>query len=127
MKKVLLYLDKNRPQDLSLFAASKMLVKDEACIISAIGYQEDLPLGNSVYDEVMIIDEKHVMAYDTMNLTALLKQIQHVHHFDIILFPSTPLGRILAPRLAIALHVGLVADVTGIDAHDGIVELIRPA
>ena len=127
MKKILLYLDKTRPQDLSLLAASKMLVKDEACVISAIGYKEDLPLGNSVYDEVMIIDDQHVMAYDTMNLTALLKQIQHDHHFDIILFPSTPLGRILAPRLAIALHVGLVADVTGIDAHDGIVELIRPA
>jgi len=126
MKKILLYLD-GKPQDLSLIGACQRMVKDQEFVITAIGYKEHLPIGDSVYDEVLVIDEQDVMPYDTLNLTQLLMDLHLQHTYDSILFPATPLGRILAPRLAIALHVGLVADVTDIHLNHGIIEMIRPA
>ena len=44
---------------------------------------------------------------------------------EIILFPATPTGRILAPRITTSLNTGLVADCTGIDmvVHNGEIKL----
>lgn len=126
MKKILLYLDGNRPQDLSLLGACEHMVENQDYHITAIGHHENLPSGASFYDEIIIIDE-YVKAFDTLQLTELLKEVHFQHHYDIILFPATPLGRILAPRLAIALHTGLVADVTDIVVQVGVIQMIRPA
>lgn len=35
--------------------------------------------------------------------------------FDFILFPATPMGRMVAPRITTVLNTGLVADCTGLD------------
>ncbi len=127
MKKILIYLDEHRPLDFSLIGACEVMVKDQDMLITAIGYKEHCPVGDSVYDEIYLMDELEVKPYDTMNLTELLKEIHQKNHYDIILFPSTTLGRILAPRLAIALHTGLVADVTELKVDHGIIQMIRPA
>jgi len=126
MKKVLLYLDGNRAQELSLLGACERMVEHHDHHITAIGIKENLPVGNSFYDEVITIDDA-LNGYDTLQLAELLETLHHQHQFDIILFPATPLGRILAPRLAIALHRGLVADVTDIVLNNDDIEMIRPA
>ena len=125
MKKILIYCD-TKPEDLSLVGAVELMV-DEEVSLTAIGYKEQCPSGNSVYDEILLIDDQKVMPYDTMNLCDLITENHKENKYDIILFPSTQLGRILAPRVAIALHVGLVADVTDLHLNHGIIEMIRPA
>jgi electron transfer flavoprotein alpha subunit len=126
MKKILLYLDGNRAQELSLFGACERMVAKHENTITAIGTTENIPTGNSLYDEVIKIDDS-INAYDTLQLTELLEALHHQHQYDIILFPATSLGRILAPRLAIALHTGLVADVTDIVVNNDVIEMVRPA
>ena len=124
--KILIYLDKTNPKDLSLLGAAQHMTQGQHAWITAIGYKDNVPSSNSVYDEVLVIDET-VMPYDTLGLTDVIQEVQHNNNFDIILFPATQLGRILAPRVAIALHAGLVADVTDIEVHDDSIQMIRPA
>jgi len=127
MKKILIYCDVHQPNDFSLLGAAQKIVDDEAAQFIALGYPENLPTGDSVYDQSLIIDDQDVSPYDTLALTDLIMEVQRQHHCDILLFPATPLGRILAPRVAIALHTGLVADVTDLHVHEGLIEMIRPA
>ncbi|MDF3000301.1 MAG: Electron transfer flavoprotein alpha subunit [Bacillota bacterium] len=65
--------------------------------------------------------------YDALFLTSVLDELQQEYQFDCILFPATHMGRMLAPRLAMRLQTGLVADVTDIRRKDGVMEIVRPA
>ncbi len=47
--------------------------------------------------------------------------------FDCILVPATPFGRMIAPRIAMRLKTGLVADVTAISRNGDELKVIRPA
>jgi electron transfer flavoprotein alpha subunit len=127
MKKILMYLDGNHPNDLSLIGACELMVEDEYYEITAVGTQNNVSNVDGLYDQVLIIDNCKIKEYDTMNLAELLKEVHNQHHYDIILFSATQIGRILAPRLAIALNTGLVADVTDIKVNNGEIEMIRPA
>lgn len=127
MKKVLVYLDGTHPNDLSLLGACELMFKDSNFEITAIGTQDNVSNTDGVYNHVVTFDHYSVSEFDTLNLTELLKEVHNCHHFDIILFSATPIGRMLAPRLAISLHTGLVADVTDIKVNDGVIEMIRPA
>ncbi len=126
MKKILLYLEGNRAQELSLLGACERMVEHQDHRITAVGIKDTLPSGNSLYDEIIQIDDS-IKAYDTLQLCELLEQLHLKHSYDIILFPASPLGRILAPRLAIVLHTGLVADVTDIVVNGDVIEMVRPA
>lgn len=126
MKKILLYLDGNQAHEQSLLGACERMVVHQTYHLTAIGSKENLPSANSVYDEVIIMDDA-IQVYDTLQLTDLLEQVHAQNQYDILLFPASPLGRILAPRLAIALHTGLVADVTDILVNEDVIEMIRPA
>lgn len=46
--------------------------------------------------------------------------------YDAVIFPATTLGKDLAPRVAASLDVPLAADVTGLDAEDGKISIVRP-
>jgi len=126
MKKILIFLDKTNPKDLSLLGAAQRMTQSQEALITAIGYKDHVPSTDSVYDRVLVIDDS-VMPYDTSALTDVLHTVQQEHKFDILLLPATPLGRILAPRVAIALHTGLVADVTDLEVHEDVIQMIRPA
>lgn len=65
--------------------------------------------------------------YDALYMTSVLDELQQEYRFDCILFPATHMGRMLAPRLAMRLQTGLVADVTDIRHKDGVMEIVRPA
>lgn len=124
--KILIFLDKTKPNDLSLLGAAQRMTQGQQPWITAIGYKDNVPSSDSVYDEVLIMDE-NVQPYDTLGLTEVIQEVQLNHNFDILLFPATLLGRILAPRAAIALQCGLVADVTDLEVHDDSIQMIRPA
>lgn len=65
--------------------------------------------------------------YDVLAATDCVAALHREHRFDAILVPATPFGRMLAPRVAMRLHVGLVADVTGIRRRGDEIEMVRPA
>ncbi|QOX64852.1 electron transfer flavoprotein subunit alpha/FixB family protein [Anoxybacterium hadale] len=72
-------------------------------------------------------DQDNSPGCDALYMTSILAELQQEYQFDCILFPATHMGRMLAPRLAMRLQTGLVADVTDIRYKDGIMEIVRPA
>ncbi len=78
-------------------------------------------------DYVIFVDDGRLEPHDMINLTSCIEELQKEHRFDAILIPSTTFGRMLAPRIAMRLHVGLVADVTAIRRRDRNIEMVRPA
>lgn len=68
-----------------------------------------------------------IQSYDVLNITNCIEELQNRYKFDCILIPATHVGRMLAPRIAMRLRVGLVADVTSIGHQGETVEMVRPA
>lgn len=82
----------------------------------------------SGFDYLLAVKDQRLKDYDLINITSLMAECQQVYQFDAVIILATQLGRMLAPRLAMRLHVGLVADITAIKSHpDGTIEMIRPA
>jgi electron transfer flavoprotein alpha subunit len=78
-------------------------------------------------DHVIAIDSDRIEPHDVSNLTNCVEELHGRYRFDAVLIPATTFGRMLAPRAAMRLHVGLVADVTAIRRRRGQVEMVRPA
>jgi electron transfer flavoprotein alpha subunit len=68
-----------------------------------------------------------IPAVDQAAIISAILSLIHTTPFKAILVPATPFGRQIAPRLAMALHTGLVADVTQIQTTDQGIIMIRPA
>lgn len=68
-----------------------------------------------------------IPVYDQVAILSTILNLIHKISFDAILAPATPFGRQIAPRLAMALHTGLVADVTQVQRTDQGLVMIRPA
>jgi electron transfer flavoprotein alpha subunit len=79
------------------------------------------------FDYLISVQDENIKNYDIPNITNCIEQLHNIYDFDSILIPATYLGRMLAPRLAMRLRVGLVADVTAIEHNNGVIEMIRPA
>lgn len=79
------------------------------------------------FDYFIAAQDERLKNYDIINITNCIEELQQKYDFDSILIPATYLGRMLAPRLAMRLRTGLVADVTGIEHNNGLVEMVRPA
>ena len=80
-----------------------------------------------LFDFLVEVSEAHTSCHDIMNVTDILAELHTAYQFDCILFPATQTGRMLAPRLAMRLRAGLIADITDIRQNNGLVEIVRPA
>ena len=75
--------------------------------------------------------------HDTLNAAKCIEGLYDQYNFGAILFPATCWGRNLAPRVAMGIRAGLVADVTAVESGSGVgdgneetgntVRLVRPA
>ena len=65
--------------------------------------------------------------YDTATLARCIESLHRTYAFDAIVVPATHWGRMIAPRAAMRLHAGLVADVTGVGVDGDDVSMVRPA
>ncbi len=79
------------------------------------------------FDLVIRVSHESVKCYDAKNIATIMEELHVIHDFSAILIPATQIGRMLAPRLAMRLHVGLVADVTAIEHVNGKLQMVRPA
>jgi electron transfer flavoprotein alpha subunit len=65
--------------------------------------------------------------YSTAILAYCIESAHRTFGFDAIVVPGTRWGRMIAPRAAMRLGAGLVADVTGVAVDGGGVSMARPA
>ena len=128
MKKTLIYLDPDAPvESLELLEVMERMYGPGGSSSYGLCFgtpDEEIMVA---LDHVIHIEDDHLEAHDIINMTNCIQELQEKHVFDAILIPATTFGRMLAPRAAMRLHVGLVADVTAIRRRNGEVEMVRPA
>lgn len=90
-----------------------------------IGTIPELAVGS--FDHIVHVPEEGVDWFNARIVANIMETLHQTHDFSSILIPATQLGRMVAPRLAMRLHVGLVADVTAIEHVDGTLQMVRPA
>lgn len=79
------------------------------------------------FDSLICVDDPTIQAKDSRILTDILEQVQNKWQFDSVIILATDFGRMVAPRLAMRLRAGLVADITAIEVDEKGRKLIRPA
>jgi len=128
MYKILIYLEKDHLADcLDLVNAALKISKarkDFEIYGAGINLDEKLSYANLDY----VINAKgHIEAFDVPSIALVLEKIYQEYKFDCILVCATTFGRMLAPRLAMKLGTGLVADVTELQCDETGVMMVRPA
>lgn len=129
MKKTLIYLDpENIKNSIELLEVAAQIHAEndyESYGVIINGSADSRELKN--FDYIINIQDEELKNYDPLAVTVLMEEIEKKYSFDSIIIPATHFGRMLAPRLAMRLHVGLVADVTEIKNEGDQLELVRPA
>lgn len=128
MKRALIYLDPDEPTaSLQLVEVIRQMYGDRTYRTVAVAVAASVPKAIGAVDRLILIAEDHVDRYDTQSIVAAIAELHRKQRFDAIVISATTFGRMLAPRLAMRLHVGLVADVTEIRRSGDRVQLVRPA
>ena len=127
MIKTLIFADSKHPEySTDLITAATLIAGEMKSRNYLVGFGLGKVSGSEYFDYCIDIASEDIKDYDILNQANCLEDLHGEYNFDCILFPATPTGRMLAPRLAMRLGVGLVADVTDIK-NDGTAKLIRPA
>lgn len=128
MKKCLIYVEKNHPRDaMDLLDVVDRLYGSENAMVYGFGDEEVLQSLEGYFDVLIPCKKEQLDSYDMKKLTVRLEELYKAFVFDSILILATHIGRMVAPRLAMRLQTGLVADITGVNADGDRIELIRPA
>lgn len=126
MFKALILID-NEAVDysLDLIEVIPRLVGDEtACIY---GLKINSKQNVRGLDVVIQIDTPGIQTKDSRVVTDIIEEVHQQYQFDSIIILATEFGRMVAPRLAMRLQVGLVADITDIVVDKQGRKLVRPA
>lgn len=126
MFKGLIVIDNDRVADsLDLVAVVERLAGDEESFIYGLGINltEDV----KGFDAVIAVDAPTIQSKDSQLVTTIIEQVHREYQFDSIILLATEFGRMVAPRAAMRLEVGLVADITDIEVDKRGKKLIRPA
>ena len=142
MKKALIYIDPDAPEaSLELTGVLDLMYGPDGYTVYGLRLGETGPgapaeasLGNAVepsldgvVDAVLRVSPETVLPYDAASVVGCIAELNETYRFDAVLFLATSFGRAIAPRTAMRLHVGLVADVTEIRRDEERVSLVRPA
>lgn len=129
MKKALIYLDsRNIKHSAQLLGVIKNIYRSEEIrTYAAVFGEEDVGEIQGVFDELhkFLVPDAHV--YDIRLMASCLENLYHQEQFSCIVIPATSNGRMIAPILSVKLKTGLVADVTQVKVHDGVIQMVRPA
>lgn len=128
MKKTLVLQDTQQPQQSNalLEVAFRMYGKQycKSWLLCYTTAQDSIIDG---FDTVFVVEDGDQAVNDVRGICTSILSLHEKHHFDSILIPGTWVGRMVAPRLAKQLKVGLVAEINDIKHKDGSVEFIRTA
>lgn len=126
MFKGLILIDNDQiDYSLDLVEVVNRLAGEEETIIYGLG----INLSEEVkgLDAVINVNAPTIQAKDSRMLTDIIEQVHQEYQFDSIIILATEFGRMVAPRLAMRLEVGLVADITDIQVDKRGKKLVRPA
>ncbi len=128
MKKSLIYFEPDSTQNsVDLLEVVRQMYDTEACETYALSVGFTPKEAEGLFDFLIEVQDPEIRNFDIISITNVLEKLQQEYKFDSILVPATHIGRMLAPRVAMRLGVGLVADVTAIRHKDGLLEMVRPA
>lgn len=128
MYKSMIYLDdENIQSSIDLLEAANEIYMEREFEAYGICINGCGDTAHGKFDYLINILDERIQAYDVLNITNCIEELHHKYGFDSIIIPATYLGRMLAPRLAMRLEAGLVADVTSICRENGEIEMVRPA
>jgi Electron transfer flavoprotein, alpha subunit len=125
-KSLIFYEQKYYKNSVELLEVARQVYESEEYETYGVSFGSPGNDAEGLFDFLIEI-ENSVDSYDVMAMADALDELHQDYQFDCILFPATLTGRMLAPRLAMRLHAGLVADVTAIRRNNGIMEIVRPA
>lgn len=128
IKRVLIYIDEDAVQDsIDLVEAARQMYGKADLALFALAPGGCYGGAEKVFDYIITHHSAPVANYEAAKIARIVETLHHQYRFDAILIPSTPFGRIIAPRSAIRLGAGLVADVTEIRNEGDEILLVRPA
>ncbi len=128
MKKVLIYREYGYSQEVAdLVEVARRLYGESDFTTYALCINSDFRSLQESFDVMLHLDDDTLESFDQKGISDVISELHARYHFDAILFLATPMGRCIAPRVAMHLGTGLVADVTDIAHDDGDLVLIRPA
>lgn len=128
MRHCLIFLDEKALRDsLDLLEVARQIHSTDDYVTTGVTFGPDFELAMGAFDAIIQVRHEKIQSFDLLALTEVLVELQQTRWFDTILVPATPLGRMLAPRLAMRLKTGLVADVTAISREGDQLLAIRPA
>jgi len=99
----------------------------ESCETYALIINSDSSALLGKFDVVIQVQDEAIKNYDQRAIADVVAGLHREHGFDSILVPGSQRGRMLAPRVAMQVGTGLVADVTEIRRCDQKVQFVRPA
>ncbi len=123
--RILILIDSCHPElTRELSAVAHELTRDPK--LHGIAFDPTISPKESTLD-ILHTPTQPIPAVDQAAIISAILSLLHTTPFKAILVPATPFGRQIAPRLAMALHTGLVADVTQIQSTEHGLVMIRPA
>ena len=127
MIRCLIYIDPNEIESsLDLIEAARQLHEAPFECTGVLCAAPKNPLPN-VFDRLVMVSYGDDERIDPAQVAQTMQALHETNSYQSILIPATQFGRMLAPRLAMLLNTGLVADITQIRQSNGAVEVIRPA
>lgn len=103
---------------------NRLAGEEETCVY---GLGINLPEEVKGLDAVINVETPTLQLKDSRVVTDIIEQVHRKYQFDSIIILATEFGRMVAPRLAMRLEVGLVADITDIHVDKRGKKLVRPA
>jgi electron transfer flavoprotein alpha subunit len=98
--------------------------KHESWLLAFSPDQENLPEG---FERIILVQDEGNICEDARYICAIIMDLHSTYAFDAILIPGTWIGRMVAPRLAKRLQVGLVAEINDVKTRDDALEFVRTA
>lgn len=123
---------KNRPVSLELLTKGRELanqLNEKLCAVIIGANNSALYAELSAYgaDIIYSIENPAYIDYNTAAYANAMITLIKKYKPGMVLYPSTYIGRDLAPSIAAQIHVGLTADCTGLSIKDGNLVQTRPA
>ncbi|MDC7226948.1 MAG: electron transfer flavoprotein subunit alpha/FixB family protein [Spirochaetales bacterium] len=128
MKKVLIYIDPQAVKDsIDLLEAAEQIYGAGESL--SYGIVPGTPPADvfGVFDKLISVSPDRAEGFDAAYIADSIEKLHRDFQFDAVLIPATVFGRMIAPRAAMRLQTGLVADVTEIRHHDEEIVMVRPA
>lgn len=128
MYKIMIYLENDYIDEcLDLIGAANIISsKKHEYEIYGVGLNINKEKCKDKLDYLISINDK-ILEYDIMSISNCIKDITKKYEFDAILINANDTGRMIAPRIAMALKTGIVADVTELEIENDELIMIRPA